>query len=79
MKKDELVHLHTLLVLLRADLERRGVAEPADFADYEALEVSPMAIYGPKADHEQAVRALASALVTAVDREDEHSVTVASN
>lgn len=62
MKKDELVHLHALLTLLRDEYDRRGIAPPSAFEAYDAVDVSPMAVYGSKTDHERAVRALANAL-----------------
>lgn len=65
MRKDELVHLHGLLDLLGSEYERRGVADPSAFEAYEDLGVSPMAVYGSKADHARAVHALADALAAA--------------
>lgn len=65
MKKDELVHLHSLLTVLRAEYERRGVVSESAFERYEGLGVSPMAVYGSKSEHTQAVQALASALAAA--------------
>ena len=62
MKKDELVHLHTLLTLLRAEFERREEPPEEWFARYDDLGVSPMAVYGSKTDHARAVQALAGAL-----------------
>lgn len=66
MRKDELVHLHSLLTVLRAEYERREVS-PEAFADYDELDVSPMAVYGSKAEHAAAVQALASALASVSD------------
>ena len=62
MKKDELVHLHNLLTCLRAEFERREDPPEDAFARYDDLGVSPMAVYGSKADHTRAVQALAGAL-----------------
>jgi len=62
MKKDELVHLHSLLTLLRAEFERREDPPEGTFARYDDLDVSPIAVYGSKDDHDRAVQALASAL-----------------
>lgn len=69
MKKDELVHLHSLLTLLRAEFERRGVASSQAFADYEGLGVTPMAVYVSKDEHADAVQALADALASAAEAE----------
>jgi len=65
MKKDELVHLHSLLTVLRAEYERRGVVSPSAFERYEELGISPMAVYGSKSEHARAVQALANALASA--------------
>lgn len=71
MKKDELVHLHSLFTLLRAEYERRGAASAEAFAAYEEQDLSPMAVYGSKADHLAAVQALSSALAAASDPDEE--------
>ena len=76
MKKDESLHLHTLLALVRADVERRGDASPAEFGAYDDLDVSPIAVYGSKAEHERAVLALARGLAAAVGDSDDRSVAV---
>jgi hypothetical protein len=65
MRKDELVHLHSLLTVVRAEYERRGDASPSAFERYEELDVSPMAVYGSKSEHVRSVQALASALAVA--------------
>lgn len=70
MRKDELVHLHNLLALVREECERRGDAPPGAFEAYDALDVSPMAVYGSKTDHQRAVQALARALARASGSED---------
>jgi hypothetical protein len=67
MKKDELVHLHSLLTVVRAEYERRGVVSSSAFGSYEELGVSPMAVYGSKSEHARAVQALASTLAAASD------------
>jgi hypothetical protein len=62
MKKNELVHFHSLLVALAEDFVERGLATREDFAEYDALDVSPMALRAPRADHERAVLTLARLL-----------------
>jgi len=74
MKKDELVHLHSLLTVVRAEYERRGVVSSSAFRGYEDLGVSPMAVYGSKSDHARAVQALASTLAAASESASEGSV-----
>lgn len=78
MRKDELVHLHSLLAVLRAEYERRGVASPGAFAAYDELDVSPLAVYGSKEDHARAVQALASALASATGDSPGRSAAVTS-
>jgi hypothetical protein len=74
MKKDELVHLHTLLALVRGEYERRGVAPPGAFDAYDDLGVSPMAVYGSKSEHERAVEALACELAAvSTDKTDQEA------
>lgn len=65
MKKDELVHLHSLLTVVRAEYERRGVVSPSAFERYEDLDISPVAVYGSKSEHVRAVQALARVLASA--------------
>lgn len=79
MRKDESLHLHGLLALVRTEFERRGAASPEAFETYDALDVSPMAVYGSKSDHERAVLALARALAAEADESDDRGVTVASD
>ena len=62
MKKNELVHLHALLVLVAEDYLSRGIATQEDFAEYERLGVTPMALRAPRSDHERAVQALVRTL-----------------
>lgn len=78
MKKDELVHLHGLLSLLREEYERRGIASPSDFAAYDELGISPVAVYGSKDEHARAVQALASALASVTEESTDYGQTVPS-
>ena len=74
MKKDELVHLHSLLTLLRAEFERREDPPDGAFAHYADLDVSPMAVYGSKAEHTRAVQALAGPLAALAEADDPQEV-----
>jgi len=78
MKKDELVHLHSLFWLLRQDYEQRGIASPEQFSGYDELGVSPMAVYTSKAGHKEAVGTLADELAAASCDGDERSAAVSS-
>lgn len=75
MRKEELLYLHQLLSLLRAEAQRRGAVDPEAFAASDDVEITPMAIYAAKSDHERAVRALAADLARGVsDAGDERTV-----
>lgn len=67
MKKNELVHFHTLLAQVAEEFVARGDAAPSDFAAYERLKVSPLALRASRAEHEVAVRTLARVLAERVD------------
>lgn len=62
MKKNELIHLHTLLRQIAEEYVASGVATPADLEPYNALGISPMALRESRARHEEAVRVLARIL-----------------
>jgi hypothetical protein len=69
MNKNELVHLHALLARVAEDYVERGLAAREDFSAYDALGTTPMALRQSRADHEAAVRSLASTLAElATDR-----------
>lgn len=78
MRKDELLYLHHLLALLRQEYERREVVPNGAFASYDALGVSPMAVYASKRQHERAVKALADGLATATPGAGEREQTAPS-
>lgn len=62
MKKNELIHLHTLLAQIAEEYTLSGVATPADFDPYAALGITPMALRESRDRHEEAVRLLARIL-----------------
>lgn len=64
MRKQELIHLHTLLVQIRTTLTA-DYEPPADaFAAYDHHGVHPRAIYARKEAHEEAI----THLTTGIDR-----------
>jgi hypothetical protein len=65
MRKIELVYLHELLSLVREEYEQ-GPEHAVDCEEYDRLQTYPQAIDQPKAKHNEAVRALACDLTTAV-------------
>lgn len=62
MNKNELVHLHALLVRVAEEYVEWGVATRDDFSAYHALETTPMALRRSRADHEAATIVLARTL-----------------
>ncbi len=70
MKKNELVHLHTLLGCVAAHLTERDTITEEALASYEAIGVTPMALREPRERHKKAVVTLAATLAAAVSSED---------
>jgi hypothetical protein len=62
VNKNELVHLHALLVRVAEAYVEWGVAERGDFSAYHALGTTPMALQCSRADHETATVLLARTL-----------------
>ncbi len=58
MYKDELIHLHRLLIYLMKFLVDNGVSK-SFFNDYAALHISPHHIHRTKAEHKYAIFTLA--------------------
>ncbi|WP_458187803.1 UPF0058 family protein [Haladaptatus sp. NG-WS-4] len=69
MKKQELIHLHGLLVEVRNQYEVRN-DQTADCEEYEATGVRPTSIHRSKTDHRDAVFKLAENLTDAMYEED---------
>ncbi len=58
MYKDELIHIHRLLIYLMKFLVENGVSN-SFFEDYTALNISPHHIHRTKAEHKHAIFVLA--------------------
>ncbi|KAB1188586.1 MULTISPECIES: UPF0058 family protein [Haloferax] len=69
MRKNELIHLHTLLVEIAGDFLDRGTATREDLEPYHRLEIGPMALRSCRDDHEVAVRTLSTALAVCAARD----------
>lgn len=69
MKKNELIHVHSLLVEIATDYLDRGVLTSADLEPYHRLGIGPMALRDCRADHEHAVRTLTTALAVGAARD----------
>ena len=76
MKKNELVHFHALLVAIAEEFVESGQATTPDFAEYDALGVSPLALRAARDDHERAVLTLARLLAGIVAETEQPSQPV---
>jgi len=68
MRKQELVHLHGLLVEITRSLVDQGTIPDSIWTEYEALDTNAHSIHAPKSDHEEAVLCLATTLSTTLER-----------
>ncbi len=70
MNKNELVHLHALLVRVAEEYVEWNVATRGDFSAYHALGTTPMSLRRSRADHEAATLVLARTLAELSDPPD---------
>jgi hypothetical protein len=62
MRKQELVHLHGLLVEITQSLVDQGAVSQAVWHEYDALDINAYSIHVQKGSHEEAVLLLATVL-----------------
>ncbi len=62
VKKNELLHVHSLLVAIARQYDERGRLADDALDSYRASGVTPMSIRAPRDDHEEAVLELVRAL-----------------
>lgn len=62
MRKQALIHLHGLCVLLRSHFEEHRDLPPGAFESYDRLDVAPTGIHRRKDAHREAVTCLMSDL-----------------
>jgi hypothetical protein len=62
MKKNELLHVHSLLLALARRFTERGVVPDEALDSYRETGVTPMSLRAPRDDHADAVLELATAL-----------------
>jgi hypothetical protein len=67
MRKQELVHLHGLLVEITRTLVDQGTIPESVWAEYEALGINAHSIHARKNDHEEAVLFLVSTLTATLE------------
>jgi hypothetical protein len=71
MRKQELVHLHGLLVEITQSLVDQGTVSVAVWNEYETLDIDAHSIHAQKEDHAEAVLLLATTLKTALEQPTE--------
>ncbi|MEM2934365.1 MAG: UPF0058 family protein [Methanocellales archaeon] len=67
MHKEELIHLHSLLVQIKRYFEQNGMG--GDFSEYNALHISPLHIHRSKAEHKHAIFVLGTKLASLISEE----------
>lgn len=68
MRKQELVHLHGVLVEVTRSLVEQGAVSAEICNEYERLDVNANSIHAQKGDHREAVLLLATALGATLER-----------
>ncbi len=66
MRKQELIHLHGLLATVREFCEE-DLGETVEEEQYSELPIQPTSIHKSKADHQEAVAALATDVVDSLE------------
>lgn len=74
MQKQELIHLHGLLLELARFCET-GDGSGLDLERYRALGTTPVSIHQPKPRHAAAISALATAITASIEGTDEAELT----
>jgi hypothetical protein len=78
MKKQELIHLHSLLAQVQNHYEA-DTETTVDHDEYAELGVKPTSIHKSKTDHKSAVFALADELTDAMADESDEPLTLAAD
>lgn len=78
MRKQELIHLHGLLVETTQFLVDQGAVSTEIWNEYEALDINSYSIHAGKSDHEEAVLLLATSLRATVEQltEEQSEISV---
>ena len=63
MNKEELIQLHTFMVLVKYFLEKRGQGE---FPKYDSLNINPTHVHRNKYEHKNAIFILGKEIVSAI-------------
>lgn len=76
MRKQELVHLHGLLVEITESLVDKDAVSATIWNEYNALDLDSTAINAQKGDHEEAVLLLAVSLGATLEQPTEEPVSI---
>ena len=70
MRKKELLHLHSLLQILKRRAEVEYEVSEIAFEEYESMGVTPQQVYKRKGEHQEAVMVLSELLVSELEEND---------
>ncbi|MGC9444560.1 MAG: UPF0058 family protein [Candidatus Methanospirareceae archaeon] len=65
MRKEELLHIHILLLQFKRYCEETGLI--SDLRNYDALKISPFEVHRSKEEHKRAIMILCTELVAALN------------
>lgn len=66
MNKEELIHIHTLMVHMKDYLEKRGKGE---FSKYYSLKINPTHVHRHKDEHKTAIFTLGKEILCTIQEE----------
>ena len=78
MRKQELVHLHGLLIEITRSLVEQGTVSAEIWNEYEALEIKAHSMQARKSAHKEAVLFLASTLRTTLTQVTEEQAAISA-
>ncbi|MFC7076079.1 MULTISPECIES: UPF0058 family protein [Haloarcula] len=78
MRKQELIHLHSLLAQVQVHYEEESETE-VQHDEYATLGVKPTSIHKSKTDHKDAVFALADGIINDMAAESDETRTLAAD
>ena len=73
MNKEELIHMHTFMVLMKDFFEKKGKGE---FSKYYSLQISPLHVHRHKNEHKNAIFTLGKEILSAIRDDDDLNMTV---
>ena len=79
MHKDELIHLHSLLVEIKKYFEDHEDVDEEIFEDYTSLNTSPVHIHKSKSEHKHAIFALGEKLADKMSEKHSEEIEARMN